>query len=55
MLIPVTLRSKAYVCSRSVAGMAVSNPAEGMYIRLLCCVGSGHVQRSPIGHVYNCV
>jgi hypothetical protein len=29
-------RSKAYVCGRSVAGVAVSNPARGMDVCLLC-------------------
>jgi len=33
---PVTVRSKAYVCSRMVAGNARSNPAEVMDVRLLC-------------------
>ena len=36
--------SKASVCSRSNAGVAGSNPAEGMDVRFVCvcCVGSGH-------------
>jgi len=38
---PVAMRAKAYVCSRSVGGVAGSNPAEVMDVRLLCCVGSG--------------
>ena len=29
-LIPATARSKANVCGRSLAGIAGSNPAEGM-------------------------
>ena len=33
------LRSKEYICCRSIAGLASSNPAEGMHIRLLCLVG----------------
>ena len=33
--IPVTTRSKAWVCGRSLAGTAGSNPAGGMWI--LCC------------------
>jgi hypothetical protein len=33
----VDARSKAYVCGRLVAGVAVSNPAEGMDVCLLCC------------------
>jgi hypothetical protein len=43
----VAARSKAYVCGRLVAGVAVSNPAEGMDVCLLCfyvvlsCVGRG--------------
>jgi len=31
-------QSKAEVCSRSIAGIAVSNPAEGVGFRLLCWV-----------------
>jgi len=34
VLIPVDLLSKALVCSCSISGMAGSNPAEGIYIRL---------------------
>jgi hypothetical protein len=43
----VTARSKAYVCGRLVAGIAGSNPAEGMDVCLLClyvvlsCAGRG--------------
>ena len=44
--IPVDVRSTAKVYRRLVAGIAGSNPAVGMDIRLLClllfCVGSGH-------------
>ena len=36
MLIPVTVRAKAYVCACSSAGIAGSNPAADLYIRLLC-------------------
>ena len=36
MLIPVAVRSKAYVCACSFAGIAGSNPAADLYIRLLC-------------------
>jgi hypothetical protein len=32
---PVALRSKAQVCSVSIAGIAVSNPVEGMDVRHL--------------------
>jgi hypothetical protein len=45
MPIPVTARSKAYVCGRLVAGIADSNLTEGVDICLLClyvvlpCVG----------------
>jgi hypothetical protein len=35
MLIPVAARSKTWVCGRLVAGIAGSNPAEGMDV---CCV-----------------
>ena len=34
--IPVAERSKAWVCSRSPAGIAGSNPAGGMDVCLLC-------------------
>jgi hypothetical protein len=34
--IPVVLRSKAKVCGRSIAGVAGSNRAAGMGVRLLC-------------------
>jgi hypothetical protein len=64
----VVVRSKAYVCGRFVAGIAGSDPAEGMDVRLLClllcCVGSGPCDE-PITHsegsycvcvcVFNCV
>jgi hypothetical protein len=39
--IPVAARSKAWVCSRSLAGTAVSNPARGMdacLLSVLCVV-----------------
>jgi hypothetical protein len=35
----VDVRSKAYICSRCIAGIVVSIPVEGMDVRLLClCV-----------------
>ena len=36
MLIPVALRSKAWVCSHSLAGNVGSNPAGNKDVRLLC-------------------
>jgi hypothetical protein len=36
--VPVVLWSNAYVCGRSTAGIAVSNPAEDMDVGLLCFV-----------------
>jgi hypothetical protein len=36
--IPVAERSKASVCSRSLAGVAGSNPAGGMDICVVCVV-----------------
>jgi hypothetical protein len=45
--IPVTARSKAWVCGRLITGIAGSNPARGMDVCLLClnvvlsCVGRG--------------
>jgi hypothetical protein len=32
MSIPVAVRSKAYVCGRLIAEIAVSNPAESMHV-----------------------
>jgi hypothetical protein len=34
--VPVAVCSKALVCGCSVAGIAGSNPADGMDVRLLC-------------------
>ena len=39
--IPVAVRSKAWVCGRSLAGIAGSNPAGYMVICCDCCVLSG--------------
>ena len=36
--IPVASLTKAWVCCRSLAGMACSNLAGGMYVCLLCVV-----------------
>jgi hypothetical protein len=36
--IPVAVRSKAYDCDRSIAGIAVSNPSKGTDVCLLCLV-----------------
>ena len=38
---PVAARSKAWVCGRSLFGIAGSNPTEGIDVCLLCCVLSG--------------
>ena len=35
MLIPVAARSKAWICSRLLAGIVGSNPAEGVDVCLL--------------------
>jgi hypothetical protein len=35
----VAVRSKAQVCSRSIAGIAGSKPTDGMMF--VCCVGNG--------------
>jgi hypothetical protein len=32
----MAVRSKAYVCSRSMAGLTGSNPDENMVVRVLC-------------------
>jgi hypothetical protein len=37
LLIPVTDRSKARVCGRSLAGVADSNLAGGMDVCVVCC------------------
>jgi hypothetical protein len=36
MSIEVVTRSKPWVCGHSIAGIAGSNPAEGMDVRLFC-------------------
>ena len=42
---PVAVRSMVQVCGRSIAGIAGTNPAEGMDVRvsfvIVCCAGSG--------------
>jgi hypothetical protein len=56
VLIPLTERSKARVCGRSIAGIAGLNPVEGMDVCLLCvrcrvealATGWSLVQRSRI-------
>jgi len=43
--IPVAVRSKSYICSRLIARIAGSNPAEGVcssVVLVECCIGSGH-------------
>jgi hypothetical protein len=37
----VAVRSKPQASGGSIAGIAVSNSAEGMFISCVCCVGSG--------------
>jgi hypothetical protein len=39
--IPVAARSKAWVCGRTLAGIACLNPAGGMDVCFECCVLSG--------------
>jgi hypothetical protein len=41
MAIPLAARSKVWVCGRSFAGIAGSNPAEDMSVSCDCCVLSG--------------
>ena len=36
LLIPVVVRSKAWVCGRLIAGIARSNPADVMVVCVLC-------------------
>jgi hypothetical protein len=55
--IPVAVRSKAWVCGRSLAGIVGSNPAKGhgclSLVSVVCCqvevcaTGLSLVQRSP--------
>jgi len=45
MLIPVAARSKAWVCGRSLAGIAGSNPVEGMNV--FCYVSCCCILRGP--------
>ena len=55
MTIPVAGRSKAWVCGRSLAGIAGSNHAEIIvcFVNILCCqvevsaIGRYLVQRGP--------
>jgi hypothetical protein len=57
--IPVDVRSKTYVCCCSIAGIASSNPNDGMDVRPLrllrvvnvavSATGGSLVQRSPTG------
>ena len=39
--IPVAVRPKAWIYSRSTLNIADSNPAEGNDVCRVCCVGSG--------------
>jgi len=39
--IPVAARSKAWVCGRTLAGIAGSNTDDGIYVSCECCVLSG--------------
>jgi hypothetical protein len=67
VMILVSVQSKAWVCSLSLAGIAGSDPAEGMGARLLCLLCAvlvaafatnwPLVQRNPTGYVCvpNCV
>jgi hypothetical protein len=41
----VAVQSKAYVCGHLIAGIAGSNPAEGMHVFVVCCVGGGLCDR----------
>jgi hypothetical protein len=37
----VVMLSKTWVCSPSIGGIAGSNPAEDMDVRVVCCIGRG--------------
>ena len=47
--IPVAVRSNSYVCGRFIAGIAGSNPAEDMDVRLLCLLCVVYVAASGTG------
>ena len=47
--IPVAVRSKAWVCGRLFAGIAGSNPAEGMDVCSECCMSVRRAVHSSRG------
>jgi len=47
--IPGALRSKAWVCGRSLAGIVASNPAEGMHVLSVVRVVRCQVEVSALG------
>ena len=49
MPIPGAVRSKAWVCGRSLTGIVGSNPSGGMDVCCECCVLSGRGKRSLRG------
>ena len=55
--IPVVVRSKVWVCGRSLPGIAGSNPAGGMNVCLLCVVRYRSLRRTdhPSRGVLPCV
>jgi hypothetical protein len=55
---PGGLRSEAYFCSRSIVGIADSNPPDGLGARVLlfvvCCVGSSGLCDGLITRIEEC-
>ena len=47
--VPVAARSKEWVCGRSLAGIAGSNPAGGIFVCFLVTVVCGEVEISTLG------
>ena len=50
--IPVTARSKAWTCGRSLAGIAASNPAGGIDVCVLRCEDKGTSQGNQGKEIY---
>jgi len=46
--IPVAARCKAYVCCRSLAGIAGSGPAEGILFCVLCVISYRSLRRTDL-------
>ena len=51
--VPVTVRSEAWVCCRTTAGIVGSKPVEGIDVSLLCWLCVVQVQACAIGRSLN--